>query len=55
MQGFIIIIMVSYRIFGFGVWVEGGGGGGERVREGIMEWVWVLVDFDENLDVFGEK
>ena len=35
-------------------WREGGGGG-EGVREGIMEWVWVLVDFDENLDIFGEK
>ena len=41
----------------FWLWGVGGGGrgGGERVREGIMEWVWVLVDFDENLDVFGEK
>ena len=34
MQGFIIIIMVSYRIFCFGVWVEGGGGG-ERGDYGV--------------------
>ena len=47
-----------YYYYGFiqDFWLWGvGGGGGVRVREGIMEWVWVLVDFDENLDIFGDK